>query len=287
DLQKYLRITEIHFAPLEGKEFEFIELTNIGPDPLDLSGVRFTDGVEANLSGLLAPGEFGLVVSNPSHFLGLKIVGIFSGALNNGGEQLTLRDAAGENVLSFDFVGEWFTAVGSSGYSLALQDKAADWSTWDDRLSWATSSEVGGSPGVDNPVPYSNDYESWIQSFFTESELEDPFVSGPMADANGDGFSNLMHYAFGIDPEILLSGSFANVVIKEEVISLQFDRLMKTPDLNLTVQISTDLQDWSSLATLTDSETHVNGRETVTYSSPISLSLGSQQYLRIRVARNP
>ena len=62
---------------------------------------------------------------------------------------------------------------------------------------------------------------------------------------------------------------------------------MKTPDLNLTVQISTDLQDWSSLATLTDSETHVNGRETVTYSSPISLSLGSQQYLRIRVARNP
>ncbi|MDG2399257.1 MAG: CotH kinase family protein [Akkermansiaceae bacterium] len=287
DPQKYLRITEIHFAPLEGKEFEFIELTNIGPDPLDLSGIRFTDGVEAELTGSLAPGEFGLVVSNPSHFPGLKIVGIFSGALNNGGEQLTLRDAAGENVLSFDFVGEWFTAVGSSGYSLALRDYAADWSTWDDRLSWATSSEVGGSPGVDNPVPYSNDYESWIQSFFTEGELEDPFVSGPMADANGDGFSNLMHYALGIDPKILLSGSFADVVIKDGVISLQFDRLIKTPDLNLTVQVSPDLLDWSTLATLTDSETHLNGRETVTYSSPISLSLGSQKFLRIRLTRNP
>ena len=286
DLQKYLRITEIHFAPLEGKEFEFIELTNIGPDPLDLSGVRFTDGVEAELSGLLAPGEFGLVVSNPSHFPGLKIVGIFSGALNNGGEQLTLRDAAGENILSFDFVGEWFTAVGNSGYSLALRDNTADWSTWDDRLSWATSSEVRGSPGVDNPVPYSNDYESWTQSFFTEGELEDPFVSGPMADANGDGFNNLMHYALGVDPKILLSGSFADVVIKDGVISLQFDRLMKTPDLNLTVQVSTDLRDWSSLAILTDSETHVNGRETVTYSSPISLSLGSQQFLRVQVTSN-
>jgi hypothetical protein len=126
-----------------------------------------------------------------------------------------------------------------------------------------------------------------IQSFFTKSELEDPFVSGPMADANGDGFSNLMHYALGIDPEILLSGSFANVVVKEGVISLQFDKLIKTPDLNLSVQVSTDLQDWSSLATLTDSEKHMNGRETVTYSSPISLSLGSQQFLRVRVTRNP
>ena len=84
-----------------------------------------------------------------------------------------------------------------------------------------------------------------------------------------------------------MSGSFADVVIKDGVISLQFDRLMKTPDLNLTVQVSTDLRDWSSLAILTDSETHVNGRETVTYSSPISLSLGSQQFLRVRVTRNP
>ena len=63
----------------EGKEFEFIELTNIGPDPLDLSGVRFTDGVEANLSGLLAPGEFGLVVSNPLIFLDLRLWEFFRG----------------------------------------------------------------------------------------------------------------------------------------------------------------------------------------------------------------
>ena len=96
-----------------------------------------------------------------------------------------------------------------------------------------------------------------------------------------------MHYALGVDPKILLSGSFADVVIKDGVISLQFDRLMKTPDLNLTVQVSTDLLDWSSLAILTDSETHVNGRETVTYSSPISLSLGSQQFLRVKVTSNP
>lgn len=287
DTQKYLRITEIHFAPLEGKRFEFIELINIGPDPLDLTGVRFTNGVEAELTGSLAPGELGLVVSTPSYFPGLKILGIFSGALNNGGEQLTLRDVAGENILSFDYEGEWFTAVRNSGYSLDLRDEIADWSTWEDRLSWATSSEVGGSPGVLNPFPYSNDYDSWIHSFFTVGELEDPLVSGPMADANGDGYSNLMHYALGVGPEVVLSGSFAEIVIENDIISLQFDRLMKTPDLNLTVQISTDLLDWSSLATLTDSEAQENGLETVTYKSPIPLSSRSQQFFRIWVTQNP
>jgi hypothetical protein len=76
-------------------------------------------------------------------------------------------------------------------------------------------------------------------------------------------------------------------VIQDGVTSLEFGRLMKTPDLNLTVQVSTDLLEWSPLAVLTNSIPHTNGRETVTYSSPIPLSPGSQQFLRIHVARNP
>lgn len=286
DPQKYLRITELHFAPLGGKEFEFIEVVNTGPDSLDLTGIRFTDGIEAELSGSLASGEFGLVVSNPANFPGLNIVGVFSGALNNGGEQVTLRDAAGENILSFDYEGEWFVAARNSGYSLNFRDEAADWSTWDDRLGWATSCEVGGSPGAANPLPLSNDYESWIQSYFTENELDNPLVSGPMVDFNGDGFTNLMHYALGTDPKLFVSGAFANVVIEGDVVSLQFDRLMKTPDLNLTVEVSSDLVDWSILALLANSEPQGDGIETVTYSSPRSLSDASRQFLRVRIVQN-
>lgn len=287
DPQKYLRITEMHFAPLGGKEFEFIELINIGPESLDLAGIRFTDGIEAELSGSLAPGELGLVVSNPANFPGLKIVGIFTGALNNGGEQVTLRDVAGENILSFDYEGDWFTAVRNSGYSLDFRNESADWSTWDDRLGWATSCEVGGSPGLVNPVPHSNDYESWIQSYFTEGELGDPLVSGPMADANGDGASNLMHYALGIDPKVVLSGAFGDVIIDGGVVSLRFDRLMKTPDLTIAVQVSDDLLDWSTEAILTDSESQEGDLETVTFRSPISSLVEARQFLRVRVTRNP
>ena len=43
--QTSLRITEIHFAPLGGRDDEFIELRNIGTTSLDLSGVSFTRGI--------------------------------------------------------------------------------------------------------------------------------------------------------------------------------------------------------------------------------------------------
>ena len=150
DAQRFLRITEMLFAPVQGKEFEFIELRNLGPNPLDLSGIQFTDGIEAALTGTLAPGEFGLVVANPDIFPGQRILGTYTGALNNGGEQVTLRDAAGENILSFDYDGDWFSPSRQSGYSLVIRDESADWFAWDDQFQWAISSEPGGSPGNAN-----------------------------------------------------------------------------------------------------------------------------------------
>jgi len=49
-VRDYLRVSEIHYNPadpgpgeleLDNNEFEFIEVTNIGPDPLDLTAVHF------------------------------------------------------------------------------------------------------------------------------------------------------------------------------------------------------------------------------------------------------
>jgi len=57
--QKYLRITELMYHPkdpcqsssYDGEDFEFIELKNIGPDTLNLAGVKFTDGITYNFPG--------------------------------------------------------------------------------------------------------------------------------------------------------------------------------------------------------------------------------------------
>ncbi len=53
DQQRYLRISEMMYHPsspdgvtaFEDDDFEYIELTNVGTEPLALGGVRFTDGV--------------------------------------------------------------------------------------------------------------------------------------------------------------------------------------------------------------------------------------------------
>lgn len=53
DQQRYLRVSEIMYHPapdmvtaFEDEDFEYIELYNAGPALLDLSGVRFTEGIE-------------------------------------------------------------------------------------------------------------------------------------------------------------------------------------------------------------------------------------------------
>ena len=287
EAQKYLRITELHFAPLAGKEFEFIELLNIGSTSLDLTGVQFTDGVEAVLSGSLAPGEYGLVVANPANFPGLKIVGTYTGALNNGGEQLTLRDSVGENILSFDYDGQWFTAVRNGGFTLDILDASADWTTWDEPVRWAVSCEVGGSPGLVNPTPHSNDYGTWSRGYFSEAGLADPNFSGPMADASGDGTSNLMNYALGLDPTIARSGNLAELIVDHDTVALRFSRLQKTPDITLTVQVSQDLSGWPANADLVGTVSSGNGTETVTFESPLILTSEERQFLRIHVTQNP
>ncbi|PYK58711.1 MAG: hypothetical protein DME21_15110, partial [Verrucomicrobia bacterium] len=59
--QRYLRITEIMYNPPpqpgdtnNAQEFEYIELKNIGPAPLDLTGVRFTNGIYFNFTSSAA-----------------------------------------------------------------------------------------------------------------------------------------------------------------------------------------------------------------------------------------
>lgn len=287
DSQLALRITELFFAPAGGREFEFIELRNIGATPLDLTGIRFTDGVEALLSGSLAPGEYGLVVSNPANFPGAKIVGIFSGALNNGGEQVTLRDGAGENILSFEYDGDWFSSARHGGYSLDFLDDSADWSSWDEQFAWGVSQNVGGSPGVENPEPRSHDYESWSRGYFSPEQLADSTISGPGGDANGDGVENLVCYALGLDPNISIPGLGADLVFDDDAVSLQFDRLQRTPDILLSVQVSRDLVDWSTPAVLKSSLSLGNGKDRVVFESPIFLSSQSRQFLRIKVLQNP
>ncbi|MFT5856591.1 MAG: hypothetical protein ACI8XO_003845 [Verrucomicrobiales bacterium] len=284
--QDSLRITELHYAPSGGKSFEFIELKNISGSAIALGGVNFSDGVSITLSGSLASGAYGIVVADPANFPGLNVIGTFTGSLNNGGEQLTLRDASGENILSFNYDGDWFPPANAGGYSIDILDDTADWSSWDLQSRWALSCEIGGSPGVANPEPHSNAYGAWGAQFFTAAELADPMVSGALADASGDGIANLVKYALGLDPKIASQSGLPTVATSEDKLTIAFQRLQKAADLTLVVEVSTDLLSWNLVATEISSSDNDDGTEDVVFESPIALSTQPKQFMRLSVTQN-
>lgn len=53
--------------------------------------------------------------------------------------------------------------------------------------------------------------EDWRAEFFSAAELLDPTLSGPMADADGDGAPNLLEFAFGGDPRDPATGALGLV----------------------------------------------------------------------------
>jgi len=94
---EWLRITEIMYNPGDGGA-EFLELQNTGPAALDISGVFFSDGIDFTFpaSTVLASGEYIVLVRSTDlgefsdNYPLVTIGGVYTGALNNGGEGVAL-----------------------------------------------------------------------------------------------------------------------------------------------------------------------------------------------------
>ena len=125
-----LRITELHYHPLDHDtindgEFEFTELKNIGNSDLNLTASSFVRGIDFVFpsGSVLSPGEFIVLASDSIQFnnrYGFKPFGEYNGQLNNGGETVSLINAAGDTVISFEYSDDvpWPVEADGDGYSL-------------------------------------------------------------------------------------------------------------------------------------------------------------------------
>ena len=167
DVQRYLRITELHFNPraadpvqgdanVDNDEFEFIELMNISDQPLDMSGAAFTEGIDYIFPAgtVLAPNARRIVVANQGAFesrygTNLPTDGQYAGRLSNGGEEIELRDADGGKVHSFTYQDSFTLFSDGKGASMVVIDLDGNYSSG---KNWKDSIWIGGSPGTAEPT---------------------------------------------------------------------------------------------------------------------------------------
>ena len=166
-----LRITEIMYHPPRGEGVppldhgqdagepneEFIELTNIGTEAVNLTLVRFSNGIDFTFPSLdLSPGEYVVVVQDRDAFearygTNINIAGQYSGKLNNAGERITLEEVIGQTILDFNYSDGWRSLTDGEGFSLTIIDATnPDLNSWNEKDSWRASAYIGGSPGQDD-----------------------------------------------------------------------------------------------------------------------------------------
>jgi hypothetical protein len=160
-LQGNLVLSELMYNPPGGEDYEFLELANVGTEPLDLTGAQFTDGVSYTFGNtLLQPGELIVVARNPVAFTeryggeGIRLAaGAYDGKLANAGEKITLVDAHDQEVFSFRYgdSGNWPGRADGRGSSL---ERVAPEGDPGRASSWTASALIGGSPGrMRSPAP--------------------------------------------------------------------------------------------------------------------------------------
>ena len=310
--QEFLRVSEILYAPaaptaeelagiatLSASDFEFVELTNIGPSPLDISGARFVEGISFTFPAatILNPGDHILVVANLSAFNlrhpgGLNIAGQYTGKLNNDGEQLQILDAVGENILEFTYNDAWYDPTDDDGYSLVLLDPATTPVTDYDRpANWGVSLTEGGDPGTAS-TGTSMTFASWKYQHFTEEEVSDPLVTGDPLDLDSDTLNTVLEYGFGRHPRSHdAGGSYRASIVTDggaDYLAMTFRRQKSTLDLSYLVEVSSDLSNWTTISTVVGIPVD-NGdeTETVTIRDNVEARSDTPRFGRITVTVNP
>jgi hypothetical protein len=159
-----LFVTEIMYNPpgigaTPGDEFEFLELKNAGTNVIDLGGASF-DGITFTFTNgtRLGPGQFFVLGRNRTtlnaRYPALTVNGIFTGRLDNSGENIILKHPLGAKILSVEYEdsGKWPRTPDGFGFSLVPRNPNANPNP-DNPSNWRASTNPGGSPGEDDPSP--------------------------------------------------------------------------------------------------------------------------------------
>jgi M6 family metalloprotease-like protein len=177
-----------------------------------------------------------------------------------------LRDATSWTTISADLTVTGHTIAGKTdGSSWRYRVRAYSDSVW---REW--------SPVATVTVNYSP-LASWRQTHF--GTTDNTGVAADTFDPDGDGLSNLLEYAVGGDPINAASAPAPVPQVSGSHLQLSFFRVRS--ELDYTVEASSDLAAWSTLATNPGS---VSITTPVTVTDAVSLSDSPRRFLRLRIS---
>ncbi len=260
----------------DAEMFEYVEMLNIAPSPIELTGVVVSGAFAFDFTGaaitILPPGGRLLLVRNPAAFAarhgpGLPIAGTYgapSGAdggpkLDNGGERFVIT-AADQSVIrdfSYDDTAPWPTAPDGSGASLTLVDPTSN-PDHGDPQNWRSSSG-NGSPGT---------------------SATSPFTGDPGADDDANGLTNLLQYALG-SPALEVRPSPA-----DGALTIRVPVRLTTEGVSTELEFSSDLTTWTS-----NPSPEYLGEELIDASTAVRIyrtsAAGTHRFVRLRVSLAP
>ncbi len=226
-----IALTELMYNPPAGGA-EFIELLNVSTKPVDFTGCYFSAGITYNFpAGTQVPaGGRILVVQNRTEFAAAYpgFTGLLAGgdyattALSNGGETVTLTGADGSVIFTVDYT-DSLTSTDGNGRSLVrvLASTNPSLTTYE----WRPSLQNGGTPGGTDAIP---------------------FTGNAAADADKDGYSALLEYAFGTsDTDAASFPPAVAIPVNGAVFNLTYTRAAGADDVIIEPQFSADLTTWS------------------------------------------
>ncbi len=226
-----LLATEVNYNPPGTSDAqEFIEIMNITGDTLDLSRCHFDDngqGISYTFANgtSLASGARLVIARDLAAFAAAYPtapvpLGPFIGALDNSGEQIVLYSAAGAEIFTFAYTDE-IALTDGDGRSLVRVLGQTPLAT---DYTWRASETLGGNPATTDALPVP-----------TGSLTED---------ADGDGHSVLLEYAFGTsDTEFNEPNQF---LVPNGTEAPQYQPLPNADGVILQLEVSHDLIFWQS-----------------------------------------
>ncbi|WP_435895117.1 lamin tail domain-containing protein [Oceaniferula spumae] len=299
-----LVVSEVNYNPADAStsaelaittdkdDFEFVELKNVSPFPVDVSGVAFTQGINFTFgpNNVIPAGGRLIIVKNKAAFseryssalssvrFGTDSIGSseYSGNLSNGGEQIILTDAAANVIhdFTYDDVAPWPTSADGNGFSMVLLAPVIPIPDHNVGSNWAASAQPGGNPGAASPAG---------------------FAGNPDADVDGDGFKAIIEYALGTSDTNSHDTPFTTGVAPytlgqetKDYFTISFKVNQHTRNaLTVTAQISEDLSSWNGAPDIVLVSETDNGDGTTSFVYRSAVPYGERpsgrEFMRIKV----